>query len=91
MATSLMSLMGAKSSFDEGHVTVSRAESDKFSLYYRMYNKHDTTIPLVVVHGGPSLPSQYLYPIVDIVHNNKPILFYDQLGCGKSDEPKQKE
>ena len=37
-----------------------------------------------------SLPSQYLYPIVDNV-DQRPILFYDQLGCGKSDEPKQLE
>jgi hypothetical protein len=43
-----------------------------------------------LVQSCRSLPSQYLYPIIDNVPN-RPILFYDQLGCGKSDEPKQKE
>jgi len=117
MGSALLSLsVASKTSFEDGHVTVSRDESDKFSLYYRMYSKDEPSIPLLVVHGGPyvsagsccwrllvlvltvltylltgrSLPSQYLYPIVDNV-DNRPILFYDQLGCGKSDEPKQKK
>jgi len=82
-------IMSAKNSFEDGYATVSR-KNDPFSLYYRIYAKEESTIPLVVVHGGPSLPSQYLYPIGDHV-NDRPILFYDQLGCGKSDEPKRKE
>jgi pimeloyl-ACP methyl ester carboxylesterase len=87
-----MALMSvsSKPSIDEGYATVSRAESDKYSLYYRIYNKDDPKIPLVIVHGGPSLPSQYLYPIVDNV-DKRSVIFYDQLGCGKSDEPKQIE
>ena len=36
-----------------------------------------------------SLPSQYLYPLVPLMdEERRPILFFDQLGCGKSDEPK---
>jgi proline iminopeptidase len=42
--------------------------------------------PLVVLHGGPSVPSNYLYPLVNVVPYRS-IIFYDQLGCGKSDEP----
>jgi proline iminopeptidase len=34
-----------------------------------------------------SLPSQYLYPLAAQLHDH-PVIFYDQLGCGKSDEPK---
>ncbi|CAB9529536.1 Proline iminopeptidase (Partial), partial [Seminavis robusta] len=70
-----------------------------FSLYYRMYNstrvkdcsipKTTSKLPLVVLHGGPSLPSQYLYPLVSHLSLDRPIIFYDQLGCGKSDEPKE--
>mmetsp|Transcript_15831 Transcript_15831/g.36313 ORF Transcript_15831/g.36313 Transcript_15831/m.36313 type:complete len:455 (+) Transcript_15831:123-1487(+) len=43
--------------------------------------------PIVVLHGGPSLPSNYCYPLANHVPTNRSILFYDQLGCGKSDEP----
>jgi proline iminopeptidase len=42
--------------------------------------------PIVVLHGGPSLPSDYCYPLAKHVPYQS-ILFYDQLGCGKSDEP----
>ena len=42
--------------------------------------------PMVVLHGGPSVPSNYLYPLANHVPYRS-ILFYDQLGCGKSDEP----
>jgi pimeloyl-ACP methyl ester carboxylesterase len=40
----------------------------------------------VVLHGGPSVPSNYLYPLVDVVPYRS-IVFHDQLGCGSSDEP----
>jgi proline iminopeptidase len=46
--------------------------------------------PLLVVHGGPSLPSEYLTPLANHIHNRS-IIFYDQLGCGWSSMPRQKE
>ncbi|EJK60276.1 hypothetical protein THAOC_19400, partial [Thalassiosira oceanica] len=42
--------------------------------------------PIVALHGGPSVPSDYLYPLGDVVPYRS-IVFYDQLGCGKSDKP----
>jgi len=38
------------------------------------------------------LPSQYLYSLVDLVRTKsqqqqRPIIFYDQLGCGRSSQP----
>jgi hypothetical protein len=33
-----------------------------------------------------SLPSQYLYPLVELL-DDRPVVFFDQLGCGRSDEP----
>jgi len=78
-------------SFEEGNVKVSRGDNkDAFALYYRLYNQQASKPPLVVLHGGPSLPSQYLYPMVPNLNEDRPILFYDQLGCGKSDEPRDK-
>ncbi len=46
--------------------------------------------PLLVVHGGPSLPSEYLTPLANRIHNRS-IIFYDQLGCGWSSIPREKE
>lgn len=43
-------------------------------------------VPLVVLHGGPGVPSNYLRPLENLV-TDRSILFYDQLGCGTSDQP----
>lgn len=43
--------------------------------------------PIVVLHGGPGIPSNYLRPLQDTIQPSRPILFWDQLGCGKSDRP----
>jgi pimeloyl-ACP methyl ester carboxylesterase len=39
-----------------------------------------TRRPLIVVHGGPSLSSDYLFPIADLADSGVPVIFYDQLG-----------
>lgn len=39
--------------------------------------------PLVVLHGGPGFPHNYLKPLSEL-SDVRPILFYDQFGCGKS-------
>jgi proline iminopeptidase len=43
-------------------------------------------IPLLVLHGGPGVPHDYLEPL-ERLGDERPIVFYDQLGCGKSDRP----
>jgi proline iminopeptidase len=40
--------------------------------------------PLVVIHGGPGYPHDYLEPLADLAFD-RPVIFYDQLGCGNSD------
>jgi proline iminopeptidase len=42
--------------------------------------------PLVCLHGGPSIPSNYMLSIVNTV-TDRSIVFYDQYGCGKSSRP----
>ena len=54
---------------------------------FRPRQLHDNSRPpLVVVHGGPSIPSNYLLPIVNGV-TDRSVIFYDQYGCGKSSRP----
>jgi proline-specific peptidase len=43
-------------------------------------------IPLLVLHGGPGMPSAYLNCLTELT-DERPVVFYDQLGCGKSDRP----
>ncbi len=42
--------------------------------------------PLIVVHGGPGIPHRQLQPL-EALSADRPVIFYDQLGCGKSDRP----
>ena len=42
--------------------------------------------PLLLVHGGPGFPSDYLEPLADL-GNERPVYVWDQLGCGRSDRP----
>jgi proline-specific peptidase len=43
-------------------------------------------LPLLVVHGGPGLPHYYLSSL-DRLADERPVIFWDQLGCGNSDRP----
>lgn len=43
-------------------------------------------IPLLVLHGGPGATSDYLKPL-SALGRERPVIFYDQLGCGDSDRP----
>lgn len=44
---------------------------------------------LITLHGGPGAPHDYLEPL-EALGDERPVLFYDQLGCGKSDRPTNK-
>jgi len=43
-------------------------------------------IPLLLLHGGPGAGHDYLEPLAAL-GGERPVIFYDQLGCGKSDIP----
>jgi proline iminopeptidase len=42
--------------------------------------------PLLTLHGGPGVPHDYLLSLRDLA-DERPVVFFDQLGCGKSDLP----
>jgi proline iminopeptidase len=53
------------------------------------YQKHDSNTdkaPVIVLHGGPG-SSHYSLQGLRILAEERPVIFYDQLGCGKSDRP----
>ena len=76
---------------NEGSIDVSRSlDGSTHKLAYRVVRPMNLSsqqaAPIVVLHGGPSIPSNYLYPLEQLVPYRS-IVFHDQLGCGKSDEP----
>jgi proline iminopeptidase len=42
--------------------------------------------PLLLLHGGPGAAHYYLLPLGALA-DERPVIYYDQLGCGKSDCP----
>lgn len=43
-------------------------------------------IPLLCLHGGPGMTHNYIDPLEDLADRRR-VIFYDQLGCGRSDKP----
>src|SRR5262249_10200477 len=59
------------------------------NVWYRIVGADKPGVPLLILHGGPGIPHDYLEPL-DALANERPVVFYDQLGCGNSDRPKDK-
>ena len=55
------------------------------NIWYQVVSDEATQskTPLLVVHGGPGLSHDYLNVLIKIAHD-RPVIFYDQLGCGYS-------
>jgi len=54
-------------------------------IWYRIVGG-GTRTPLILLHGGPGAPSYYLNPLAALA-DERPVIFYDQLGAGRSDKP----
>ena len=55
--------------------------------WYKVFGdiKASSQRPLVVLHGGPGVVHNYLLPLADLATSHSiPVVFYDQLGNGKS-------
>jgi L-proline amide hydrolase len=55
------------------------------SIYYRIVGDSDA-LPLLVIHGGPGMSHDYLRDL-DALADERPVVYYDQIGCGRSDRP----
>ena len=53
------------------------------NIWYSLYGENQKSTPLLVVHGGPGFVT--MPQVVSDFSKDRPVYFYDQLGCGKSD------
>ena len=44
-------------------------------------------LPILLLHGGPGAASYYLEPFAERLAKHRPVIIFDQLGCGRSDKP----
>lgn len=62
----------------EGFVTTLNGK-----IWYSVYGEEQTKTPLLAIHGGPGFLS--MTDGMEELWRDRPVVFYDQLGCGRSD------
>lgn len=72
---------GADSTVKEGYIQVTGGK-----VWYRIVGADKKGIPLLTLHGGPGAPHDYFEPL-EALGDERPVIFYDQLGCGNSERP----
>lgn len=55
-------------------------------IWYKIVGSGNKT-PLLIIHGGPGSSSCNSIPGYALLSNDRPVIFYDQLGSGHSDRP----
>jgi proline-specific peptidase len=56
------------------------------NIWYRRLGEGPAT-PVLMLHGGPGAGHDYLEPLAERLAAHRPVVVYDQLGCGRSDAP----
>lgn len=58
-----------------------------YRTWYRITgDPNGGAVPLVALHGGPGSTHNYFAPL-DRLREERPVVLYDQIGCGSSDQP----
>lgn len=58
-----------------------------FRTWYETMGDLSSNVPLVLLHGGPGIPSETFTQLSMQLAARRPVVRYDQLGCGRSDRP----
>lgn len=58
-----------------------------FRLYYRSFRPNFPKGTVLCLHGGPGSPLDYMLPLADLGNAGYRVVLYEQLGCGRSDDP----
>ena len=75
---------------EEGYIPV----EDGYRVWYRSAGGSGGAgeqVPLLLLHGGPGAPHDYLENLQALATETRRVIFYDQLGCGRSDQPDEPE
>jgi proline-specific peptidase len=73
-------------SVTEGTIPFGGAET-----WYRIVGSGEAegAVPLLTLHGGPGAAHDYLESMQELAHTGRRVIFYDQLGCGRSPYPEE--
>ena len=76
--------MSAETTAGEGYIPFRG-----YRTWYRIVGEAESPgkYPLLILHGGPGASHDYLEPIGAIAATGRRVIFYDQLGGGRSEHP----
>jgi proline-specific peptidase len=60
-----------------------------YNVWYRIVGEREEPgkYPLLTLHGGPGFCHDYLESLDAMAQTGRRVIYYDQLGCGNSDQP----
>ena len=58
-----------------------------YKTFYQAAGDLRSRAPLVLLHGGPGIPGNSYARLMADLADRRPVVRYDQLGCGRSDRP----
>jgi proline-specific peptidase len=69
---------------EEGYIPVG-----DYKVWYRSVGggAEQEDIPILTLHGGPGIASYGIEDMQALASETRRVIFYDQLGCGRSDQP----
>lgn len=63
----------------------------QYRTYYRIVGEPSKKTPLLLLHGGPGSTHNYFEVLDDLADkDNRQLIMYDQIGCGKSSMPDER-
>lgn len=63
----------------------------EWETWYRVTGDPTTRVPLICLHGGPGSTHHYFARLEKIAERGRPVVVYDQVGCGGSSRPPAEE
>ena len=58
-----------------------------YRTWYETAGDLSSGVPVVLLHGGPGIPGGAYAQLMAQLADRRPVVRYDQLGCGRSDRP----